>query len=289
MTPEIHFFLGKGGVGKSTTASLWGLHKAQEKNKTLLVSIDAAHNLSDIFNQTFSEKAVFVHSHLAIMEVNIDFWTKKYINKTRQQLNDSYSYLSAFNLTSYFQLIEHTPGIEQYGLFLAFENILFTQTDFDLILFDMPPTSVALDFLFLAKNSLAWLYELKSLRQKINEKHQIVSKIKFYSKNIETDKVLLKLENLIGNYEKINGLLTSSKSKMNVVTNTDKLSKAETSRIAEKIKYLDHQIDTLFINKTKNAETIDYKNFQKKIFIPFSEIELSGIQNLSFFLQKKFF
>ena len=50
------FFMGKGGVGKSTAAALNSLFLAQKGFQVLLVSLDPAHNLSDIFEKKLSDK-----------------------------------------------------------------------------------------------------------------------------------------------------------------------------------------------------------------------------------------
>ena len=49
--PKILFIGGKGGVGKSTISSAIALHLSKQNKKTLLISTDPAHNLSDIFNK----------------------------------------------------------------------------------------------------------------------------------------------------------------------------------------------------------------------------------------------
>ena len=53
---KIMFFLGKGGVGKSTTSSLYAVEKSLTGEKVLLASMDPAHNLGDIFEMQMSGK-----------------------------------------------------------------------------------------------------------------------------------------------------------------------------------------------------------------------------------------
>ena len=56
MKARVLFFVGKGGVGKSTNSSLFALKLARSGRQVLLNSIDPAHNLHDIFQLSLDAK-----------------------------------------------------------------------------------------------------------------------------------------------------------------------------------------------------------------------------------------
>ncbi|HDO06718.1 MAG TPA: ArsA family ATPase, partial [Bacteroidetes bacterium] len=172
------FFLGKGGVGKSTSSALTALHLAESGKKIQLVSLDPAHNQSDIFENKFAEKAIKITDNLTVREVEIDVWVKKYLSDIQFQVKRSYSYLTAFNLENYLDIIKYSPGIEEYALLMAYRSIRQKAKDVDYIIFDMPPTALTLKFLTLPHLSLLWLDNLMALRNKIIEKRQIITKVK---------------------------------------------------------------------------------------------------------------
>ena len=146
MKPQLLFFIGKGGVGKSTTSALTSVHLASHPHKTLLVSMDPAHNQRDIFDQNFSEKPMHVSEHLMVKEVDTDFWIEKYLKETTDQIKETYKYESAFNLQNYFNVLQFSPGLEEYALLLAFEDTLKKYGDQDFIVLDMAPTALTLRF-----------------------------------------------------------------------------------------------------------------------------------------------
>ena len=47
---RIIFFAGKGGVGKTSVAAATGIKVAQMGRKTVVMSLDVAHSLADIFD-----------------------------------------------------------------------------------------------------------------------------------------------------------------------------------------------------------------------------------------------
>ena len=47
---RILLFAGKGGVGKTSVAAATGIRAAEMGHRTLIMSLDIAHSLSDIFD-----------------------------------------------------------------------------------------------------------------------------------------------------------------------------------------------------------------------------------------------
>ncbi|MBV9342673.1 MAG: AAA family ATPase, partial [Acidobacteria bacterium] len=50
---ELFFFIGKGGVGKTTLAAAFAVHSAAERStrQVLLISTDPAHSLADVLEK----------------------------------------------------------------------------------------------------------------------------------------------------------------------------------------------------------------------------------------------
>lgn len=285
------FFLGKGGVGKSTSSALTSLHLAQKGYKTLLVSMDPAHNQSDIFETKFSEKFVKINDNLAAKEVEISRWVNKYLEEIQSQVKRTYSYLTAFNLENYLDILKFSPGIEEYALLLAYSSIRKNNPDADYIVFDMPPTALTLKFLTLPDVSLVWLENLLMLRNKILDKKEIISRVKFGKKEIETDKIKNKLTIQIEHYKIIQKVFRdSSKTVLNLVLNTDKLSFSESQLIIKRLDDYNLKISNIFLNKYHkefDISTIEktYKNQGLQIF-PNSDEPLLGLEALESYLNK---
>lgn len=285
MRQRLYFFIGKGGVGKSTTAAVTSVQLSRSSHDVLLVSMDPAHNQSDIFQQNFSEKPSQVSNNLAVKEVNVDYWIEKYLKETEKTIKQTYSYESAFNLQNYFNVLQFSPGLEEYALLSAFENIIHNNGNMDVIIFDMAPTALTLRFFSLPFITLIWLEELLQLRERIFAKKEIISKIKIGKKEIEQDKVKEKLKLLIKNYEHLREHFISDTTQINLVMNDDRLSFSEAFRIKQKLMDIGMKINTVVINKSRNNEVPDEikKEFysQKSILFPWSAKGLLGYEMLN--------
>ena len=289
MKTRLYFFIGKGGVGKSTTSALTSVYFATQGHKTLLVSMDPAHNQRDIFEQDFSEKPKRVYDKLMVKEVDTDFWIEKYLKETTRQIKDTYKYESAFNLQNYFNVLQFSPGLEEYALILAFEDILHKYGDQDFIVFDMAPTALTLRFFSLPFITEIWLEELLKLRSQIYKKKEIISKIRIAGKEIEQDRVKAKLESMIGEYEKLRQEFLSDTTRVNLVMNNDKLSFSEAYRIRRKLTDISIMIDRIVINKLRADEStqkIEKEFTQQKVGrFPIASEGLSGISALETYIK----
>ena len=254
MHPEIHFFVGKGGVGKSTSSALTGLSLAAAGQKTLLVSMDPAHNQQDIFQTRLWEKPREVCHRLRVQQVDTGRWMATYLKQTREQIRKTYLYQSAFNLEHHFKILELSPGLEEYALLLAFEDVLAGGEGLDAVIFDMAPTALSLRFFALPAVTLVWLEELLCLRKKICEKKEIISKIRFGSKEIESDRVKNSLAGMIRRHQRLRKIFGSPCSRIHLVLNDDPLSLSEAVRIRDRLADQKIAVDRVTVNKSDDKD-----------------------------------
>lgn len=281
--------MGKGGVGKSTSAALISVFLARKSLKVLLVSLDPAHNQSDIFERKLSDKPIEIMPNLLAIEIDQELWIRRYLKNVHQQILKTYCYLTAFNLEKYFAVIKHSPGLEEYALILAFEDLRKKFSHFDYLIFDMPPTALSLKFFSLPSLSLIWIEQLFALRREIIEKRELITKVKLLNKEFERDKVLNKIEDQREQYQKLKNMFENpSQTHVFLVLNPDKLSHAESVKIFYTMKQMNIALFRTIYNKTSDnnsCEEIDplFEDIPMVNF-PRSETPLIGTANLERFL-----
>jgi len=285
------FYLGKGGVGKSTSAALNSLFLSQKGFDVLLVSLDPAHNQSDIFQKALSDRPKNIAPHLEAIEIDQDHWIKRYLGDVQEQIRRTYCYLTSFNLEKYFKVIKHSPGLEEYALILAFQEINRKFSNKDVLVFDMAPTALSLKFFNLPVLSLIWTNHLLALRKEIIKKRELITKIKIMKKEIETDKALSRIEQTIREYTALKQLFENPKlTKINLVLNPDLLSLAESKRILEGLEAINVPLSQVIINKMQKDSSIDHivREFNSipLLKLPLSDMPLIGLDKLRQFLEK---
>jgi arsenite-transporting ATPase len=273
------FFVGKGGVGKSTNSSLFALKLARGGKRVLLNSIDPAHNLHDIFRTSLEAKPKLLAPGLEIMETDLDRWVKKYLKETERDFRSVYKYQEAFNLQRYFKTLKYSPGLEEYAVLLALVDTLRRFADRDYIVFDTPPTALTLKFLALPDVSLLWLQELSQFRQLILDKEQIITRIQQGRKQEirERDPVLGKIAALMDMYRGMSELLKDAAiTRSFLVLNPDELSLAESQLIWKEMTNLGMKIPFIILNKA----AMDGK-FADRIQKLFSETRVLSLPTLA--------
>ncbi|MEA1971277.1 MAG: ArsA family ATPase [Thermodesulfobacteriota bacterium] len=256
------FFTGKGGVGKSTmaTAAAWQL---SQKSRVLIVSLDPAHNLGDIFGVDLKDKKSRYTKTLYLKEIDLQKLSREYLQREINVLSGTYKYLQTLNLDNYFSVLKYSPGIEEYALLTSIEKTIRDETDFDYIIFDTPPTGLTLRFLALPRVTITWIDRLIQIRQKILEKRYTIHRIRGTLSSEETlldykeedDDILKKLWKLNTNYQALNKILQGENCSIILVFNPDILSLKESRRLMEGLNDLNLPLRLLISNKvTKENE-----------------------------------
>ncbi len=260
-TKKIVFITGKGGVGKTTVSALIALYLSQER-KVGVYSFDPAHNLADVLGEEIINQRK--NKNLIAQEVDFEHWKKQYLQQIKKSFKSSYSYLAAYNMLDYFDIFDQAPDADNLGMILAFDHIM-RKTDLDLYIFDMPPTAVALEFFNTVRRNLRWIEALISLRQKIIEKKEIISRIKLGKKEIQTDKVMTRLQDLKKFYTIQQELLNNAI--YFIVRNDDQLSQIEANRIQQRLTSM----------KLKSIHIINNKYFDTDLPLTLGHLDTGNI------------
>ncbi|TVR34104.1 MAG: ArsA family ATPase [Spirochaetaceae bacterium] len=255
------FFTGKGGVGKSTLAAAAAWQLSERGFKVLAVSFDPAHNLGDIYNLQLGHKKKKFTKNLYLQEADLDKAASAYIAQNIDILNEVYSYTRAFNMDLYFKVLRYSPGVEEYASLTIMEEIFRSETGFDYLVFDTPPTGLTLRILALPNITVTWIDRLRRIRKQILEKRYTIHNIsgQYIEKGVrlayqeEDDRVIKKLDELWKRYAGVYKILKSDNTKLCVVFNPDYLSLRESQRIITGFKDLQLGLHVAYNNKYQDS------------------------------------
>ena len=257
------FFIGKGGVGKTTCSVSTAVNLADLGKRVLLVSLDPAHNAGDALEVALSEKKVAITPTLDALEINVDRQIQRYLQRTAETLKHTYRYLTVINLDSLLDVIRHSPGIEEYATLEALHDIFAAEAaQYDMIIFDTAPTGLTLRVLALPSVSLLWIQKLSEIRKKILGLRSAVANIhgeqvfqidgisETLATDTDTDQVMHELRRYRGEITHTQQILTDPNvTSVVAVLNAEDLPLLETQRVAETLQKFRIPLRLLIMNK----------------------------------------
>ncbi|CAB50153.1 ArsA family ATPase [Pyrococcus abyssi] len=266
LTPKegfrVIFVIGKGGVGKTTSSASISVALAKAGYRTLIVSLDPAHNLGDVFMEKLSDKPREIIDNLYASELDMEGMIKGYLEHLEKNLKNMYRYLTVINLEKYFEVLRYSPGIEEYATLEAIREILVKGDEWDVIVFDTPPTGLTLRVLALPRISLVWTEKLIDIRKKILERRRAITKIQGEQKFVidgeeiklptreEEDAVMRELKAYRDEIKFVEDVLTNpNKTSVIAVMNPEFLPLYETKRAYESLKKFKIPFNMVVMNK----------------------------------------
>lgn len=134
---RIIFYLGKGGVGKTTVSAATATGIARRGGRVLIMSTDVAHSLADALGVELSPTPVEVEKNLFAMEVNV-------LAEIRENWNELYSYFSSILMSDganevVAEELAIVPGMEEM-ISLRYIWKAAKSGNYDAIVVDAAPT-----------------------------------------------------------------------------------------------------------------------------------------------------
>ena len=175
---KLTFFLGKGGVGKTTVSTAYALQSSAKQGKSVvLISTDPAHSVADVLNLKLKSglQAIRTGSRgkLSVWQVDAGARFQEFLDDYRDaitELMEQGTFLSRNEIESFLETA--LPGLAEVSALLTISDLL-ESTQFDEIVVDTAPIGHTLQ-LFRIPNQLARFLdflELSGRRDQVLAEH----------------------------------------------------------------------------------------------------------------------
>ena len=252
---KLILFGGKGGVGKTTCASSAGFYLAKEGFKTLVISTDPAHSLSDSLGQRIGDEIKEVRGvkKLSALEVNAQKALSQFKIRYEDQIKkifDTSTYLDQEDIDAFFAL--PIPGIDEV---MGFKTIvdLIDEAGFDKYIVDTAPTGHALRLLALPQLLDEWIKVLARMRWKY--RYMVESFSGKYNPD-EGDDFLVEMKKTV---KKIEDLLKDRKRcEFVAVTIPEDMAILETERLVSNLNNYGIKVKQLLVNNVLESRDCQF-------------------------------
>jgi arsenite-transporting ATPase len=249
---RIIFFAGKGGVGKTSVAAATGIRVAEMGHRTIIMSLDAAHSLADIFDlekdllDQNKGKPISVQKNLWIQELDIQ-------EEIEKNWGEIHRYLSAlFKTTGLDEILAEElailPGMEEVSL-LLYINRYVRDKEFDVILLDCAPTGESIRFISIPTTLDWYIKKIFKMEKTLAKVVGPVAK-RVYNVPIPGDEYFDAIEHLFERLQGIERLMVDPEiTSVRLITNPEKIVLKETQRALMYFCLYRMNIDAIIMNR----------------------------------------
>lgn len=268
MTKKIFMYTGKGGVGKSTLASSTALLSAKKNIETILISIDSAHSLSDIFSIKIGSNLTKVREGLTAIEFDSSKILEEEFPSIKASLANEFRKVD-FSKISYNSSYDMPFVVNILSLLKILD--IYENYEFENIIVDCPASASTFAYLKIPEMLTWYLEKFFGVGKGIIRTLRPISKYK-YQINLPDKEALDKLEITYQRLKKLENLLKDkSLSTIRLVGLAEKMVIEESKRDFAYLSLFDYNVDGYFVNRLFADEDVDF--IKKRIQIQDKRLE----------------
>ncbi|MCG8306597.1 MAG: ArsA family ATPase [Cytophagales bacterium] len=246
---RIILFTGKGGVGKTTIAAATAIKTSGQGLRTLIISTDPAHSLSDALGYHLGPEPMEVRDNLYAQELDVYYSMQKYWQNIRELMLTVFRWQGVEKVLA--EEMSAIPGMEEASAFLWIEKY-YQEQFYDLIVIDSAPTGETLTLLTLPQVTKWWAIKALPL-QRFAVRN--IGKVARLATGIPVDKGYEELENIFGKLESIQKIFADHEiCSIRLVTNPEKMVINESKRAYTYLNLYGYNVDAVIINRILEAE-----------------------------------
>lgn len=245
-TMRVILCTGKGGVGKTSIAAATAVRSAELGYRTLVISTDAAHSLSDCFDMPLAPEPKSLTSNLWGQETDLNHTLKQEWSTIQDWLSAILSWRGLDEIMA--DEVAVLPGMEELA------NLLYIvkygdSGDYDLIVVDCAPTGESLRLLSFPEILNWWMQKLFPLQRKAASLVRPLIK-PLLDVPIPDETVFDSIQSLFPQVERMRTLLTDpEKTSVRLVVNPEKMVIKETQRTFTYLNLYGYFTDLIICNR----------------------------------------
>ena len=250
---RIILYTGKGGVGKTTVSAATALAVAAKGLRTLVISTDTAHSLSDALEVPIGREVRRIATNLWGQEVDALYQLEKYWGVLRRYIS---SVLRARGLDDVVaDELANLPGMEEIASLMQLTAVA-REDRFDVVIVDCAPTGETMQLLSFPEMARWWLEKLFPIHRAVTRVARPVVQ-PFVDIPLPTDDVFTAVRDLILNVGEMRGLLADpATTSIRLVVNLEKIVIKETQRAYTYFSLFGYATDAVVINRAL-PQTVD--------------------------------
>lgn len=252
---RIVLFTGKGGVGKTSMAAATAVAASRSGRRTLVMSTDPAHSLSDAFDLPVGHDPVELERSLFAQQID----SQKRLEENWREIQDyAVEFLAWTGMTGiHAEELAVIPGLDEI-FSLADIKRHHDSGDYDLLVVDCAPTAETVRLLSLPE-AMAWYIEkLFPIERKIVRTVRPIFDRMRSLPPLAPDSVFSAVERFYGRLEGVREILVDPKiTSVRLVVNPEKVVIAEARRTFTYLALFGYRVDAVIANRILPAEVDD--------------------------------